>query len=154
MNPVGELLTVENVVLDLDVPDKETLLRRVAAMLARQGRLVEAEVLESLSAREELGSTALGHGVAIPHARMPQCGAAGGVFVRTKFGIAFDAPEGRIDVDSVLEQLSALLPYDQPTKLLDTLVAWGRYAELIDFDEDANAVHLHEASTSDEEDEA
>jgi len=65
-----------------------------------------------------------------------------------------EAPEGRIDVDSVLEQLSALLPYDQPTKLLDTLVAWGRYAELIDFDEDANAVHLHEASASDEEDEA
>ena len=64
-----------------------------------------------------------------------------------------EAPEGRIDVDSVLEQLSALLPYDQPAKLLDTLVAWGRYAELIDFDEDANAVHLHEASASDEEDE-
>src|SRR5215831_19000648 len=64
-----------------------------------------------------------------------------------------EAPEGRIDVDSVLEQLSALLPYDQPTKLLDTLVAWGRYAELIDFDEDAHAVHLHEASASDEEDE-
>jgi NitT/TauT family transport system ATP-binding protein len=63
-----------------------------------------------------------------------------------------EAPEGRIDVDSVLEQLSALLPYDQPTKLLDTLVAWGRYAELIDFDEDANAVHLHEASASDDED--
>ena len=63
-----------------------------------------------------------------------------------------EAPDGRIDVDSVLEQLSALLPYDQPTKLLDTLVAWGRYAELIDFDEDANAVHLHEASASDDED--
>src|SRR5215469_10181785 len=95
MNPVGELLTVEDVVLDLDVPDKEALLGRVAAMLARQGRLVEAEVLESLSDREELGSTALGHGVAIPHARMPQCGAAGGVFVRTRFGIAFDAPDGK-----------------------------------------------------------
>lgn len=95
MNPVGELLTVDDVALDLDVSGKEALLRRIAALLAQRGRLVEAEVLESLSAREELGSTALGHGVAIPHARMPQCGAAGGVFVRTRSGIAFDAPDGK-----------------------------------------------------------
>jgi NitT/TauT family transport system ATP-binding protein len=64
-----------------------------------------------------------------------------------------EAPEGRLDVDSVVEQLAALLPYDQPAKLLETLVAWGRYAELIDFDQDANAVHLHEASESEDEDE-
>ena len=63
-----------------------------------------------------------------------------------------EAPEKRIDVDDILQELGTLLPYDQPTKLLETLVAWGRYAELIDFDQDANAVHLHEASTSDEED--
>ena len=51
------------------------------------------EVLESLTAREQLGSTGLGHGVAIPHARMPQCDAAAGVFVRTKAAIPFDAPD-------------------------------------------------------------
>jgi len=65
-----------------------------------------------------------------------------------------EAPDGRIDADSFLEELGALLPYDQPTKLLGTLVAWGRYAELIDFDQDTNVVHLHEASESDEEGEA
>ena len=63
------------------------------------------------------------------------------------------APDGRIEADSVLEDLATLLPYDQPAKLLETLVAWGRYAELIDFDQNANAVHLYEASASDEEDE-
>jgi NitT/TauT family transport system ATP-binding protein len=61
------------------------------------------------------------------------------------------APDGRIDADSVLEELSTLLPYDQPTKLLETLVAWGRYAELIDFDQNTNVVNLHEASASDDE---
>ena len=65
-----------------------------------------------------------------------------------------EAPEGRIDVDDILQELGTLLPYDQPAKLLETLVAWGRYAELIDFDQDANAVHLHDATPSDEEDEA
>jgi len=64
-----------------------------------------------------------------------------------------EAPEGRIDADSVLEELGTLLPYDQPAKLLETLIAWGRYAELIDFDQDANSVYLHEASEGDDEEE-
>ena len=64
-----------------------------------------------------------------------------------------EAPDGRIDADSVLEELATLLPYDQPAKLLETLIAWGRYAELIDFDQDANVVYLHEASESEDEDE-
>jgi len=95
MNPVSELLGVEDIELDLDVSGKEALLTRIAAMLARRDRLVAVDVFESLAARERLGSTALGHGVAIPHARMPQCVAASAVFVRTRTGIAFDAPDGR-----------------------------------------------------------
>jgi NitT/TauT family transport system ATP-binding protein len=65
-----------------------------------------------------------------------------------------EAPEGRIDVDEILQELGTLLPYDQPAKLLETLVAWGRYAELIDFDQDANAVHVPHADATDEEDDA
>jgi len=62
-----------------------------------------------------------------------------------------EAPDGRINADSVLEELGALLPYDHPSKLLETLIAWGRYAELIDFDQNANVVYLHEASEDDNE---
>jgi NitT/TauT family transport system ATP-binding protein len=61
------------------------------------------------------------------------------------------APDGHIDADTVLEELGTLLPYDQPSKLFQTLIAWGRYAELVDFDQDANAVYLHQASESDDE---
>lgn len=64
-----------------------------------------------------------------------------------------EAPNGRIDADSFLEELGTLLPYDQPAKLIETLIAWGRYAELIDFDQNANVVYLHEASESEDEDE-
>jgi nitrogen PTS system EIIA component len=95
MNPVGELLQPEDIALDLDATDAAALLQGVAAMLARRSRLAEAEVLRSLTSREELGSTALGHGIAIPHARMAECGAAAAAFVRTKFGIPFNAPDGR-----------------------------------------------------------
>jgi PTS system nitrogen regulatory IIA component len=95
MNLVGELLQLEDIALDLDVATSGALLRQIAAMLARRSRLVEAEVLKSLMAREELGSTALGHGIAIPHARMAECGTAAAAFVRTKFGIPFNAPDGK-----------------------------------------------------------
>ncbi len=65
-----------------------------------------------------------------------------------------ESPDGRVNADSVLEELGTLLPYDQPAKLLETLIAWGRYAELIDFDENSNSVYLHAASESEDEDEA
>ncbi len=64
------------------------------------------------------------------------------------------SPDGRVNADAVLEELGTLLPYDHPAKLLETLIAWGRYAELIDFDQNANVVYLHEASEGDDADEA
>src|SRR5215467_14268617 len=93
MNPVGELLHADDILLDLDVSDKEALLERISTLLAQRAHLSAAQVLASLKAREELGSTALGYGVAIPHASIPECAAAAGLFVRTKTGIAFDAPD-------------------------------------------------------------
>jgi len=54
-------------------------------------------------------------------------------------------PDGRVSADTVMDELAALLPYDQPSKVFETLIAWGRYAEVVDFDQDANAVHLHGA---------
>jgi NitT/TauT family transport system ATP-binding protein len=63
------------------------------------------------------------------------------------------APEGRLDADAVMEELGTLLPYDQPAKLFQTLVAWGRYAELVDFDQNANVLYLHEASEDEDDDE-
>lgn len=61
------------------------------------------------------------------------------------------APEGRVAAGDILDELRTLLPYDEPSKLFQTLIAWGRYAELVDFDQNANAVHLHQASESDNE---
>jgi nitrogen PTS system EIIA component len=95
MNPLGELLTVDDVRLDVEASDRAQVLELVAALLAAKHGLSRAAVLESLNAREQLGSTGVGHGVAIPHARMNQCAAAACAFVRTKAAIPFDAPDGR-----------------------------------------------------------
>jgi PTS system nitrogen regulatory IIA component len=95
MNPLGELLAPDDVRLDLDLSNKTQLLEQIAALLAARHGLSKTLVLESLTAREQLGSTGVGHGVAIPHARMSQCAAAAAVFVRTKSAIPFDAPDGK-----------------------------------------------------------
>ena len=95
MNPVGELLGVEDIDLDLDATDRKTVLERIAALLARKRGLSESAVLAGLVAREQMGSTGLGQGIAIPHARMPQCAAEAGALIRTKFAVPFDAPDGK-----------------------------------------------------------
>ena len=64
-------------------------------MLAARHGLSRQLILESLKIREQLGSTGVGHGFAIPHARMSQCATATAALVRTKYAIPFDAPDGR-----------------------------------------------------------
>ena len=95
MNAVGELLRVEDIRLGLDIPDKFRLLAEIAAVLGSRHGLSPTLILESLKVREQMGSTGVGHGFAIPHARMSQCALATASLVRTKFAIPFDAPDGR-----------------------------------------------------------
>jgi len=64
------------------------------------------------------------------------------------------APEGRVSADDVLAELATLLPYDQPSKVFHTLIAWGRYAELVDFDQDANVVYLPRTEDDGDRDES
>jgi PTS system nitrogen regulatory IIA component len=95
VNPLDEVLGAGDVHLDLDASTKAELLEQLAGLLAGRRGLSKAQVLDSLTAREQLGSTGLGHGVAIPHARMNQCESTTGVFVRTKVAVPFDAPDGK-----------------------------------------------------------
>jgi NitT/TauT family transport system ATP-binding protein len=62
-----------------------------------------------------------------------------------------EAPDERIDADVVIEELATLLPYDQPTKLFDTLITWGRYAEIFDYDETARAITRQHPDAEDDE---
>lgn len=95
MNSVGNLLTIDDIRLDVGASTREQVLSEIAGMLASRHGLSAEFVLEGLTAREKLGSTGVGHGVAIPHARMQQCSTAACVLVRTRTAIAFDAPDGK-----------------------------------------------------------
>ncbi len=95
MSSVAELFSAEDIVLDLDAPDKVRVFKEAAQLLERRQGVAEALTFDKLSARERLGSTGLGHGVAIPHARVEGLSRALVAFVRTKSPIPFDAADGK-----------------------------------------------------------
>ena len=70
MNQIAELLPIANIALDLDVASKSRLFEAAGALFAASSGLDPAVVSSSLAAREKLGSTGLGQGIAIPHGRI------------------------------------------------------------------------------------
>jgi PTS system nitrogen regulatory IIA component len=95
MNQISALLPVEHVLIGLDVGSKKRLFEQVGLMFENSRQIARAKVFDSLFDREKLGSTGLGHGVAIPHGRIKGLKEAVAAFVRLAEPIAFDAPDGR-----------------------------------------------------------
>lgn len=94
MNRVAQILPVSNVVIDMDVSSKKRVFEQAGLLFENNHSIARAQVFDSLFAREKLGSTGLGHGVAIPHGRVKGLKAAVGALVRMKSPIPFDAPDG------------------------------------------------------------
>jgi PTS system nitrogen regulatory IIA component len=69
MNQIAHLLDTRNIALDLDVPSKARLFEAAGELFAGTG-LDASGIASSLAAREKLGSTGLGQGIAIPHGRI------------------------------------------------------------------------------------
>ncbi len=91
-----DLFEEELVILDLQAQTKEEVLREFAQRLHRAQRISDSEiVLDMLLKRETLGSTAVGKGVAIPHARTLTTRKLQLAFGRCKEGLHFDAPDGK-----------------------------------------------------------
>lgn len=89
---ISEILAPERVVVDLELASKKAVLEKLAELLASADpALKQKEVFESLLARERLGTTGLGAGIAIPHGRVSTESASIGAFVRTGTPINFDA---------------------------------------------------------------
>ena len=93
MTVIGRLLSSEDVVVELDVPDKLRALEEVAAMAARRHKIDSALVLQALWRREQIGSTGLGHGIAVPHARIAGIAEPIVLLMRTKHPIEYNAPD-------------------------------------------------------------
>lgn len=90
----AKYLPLTHLVLDLDVSSKKRLFEQIGLLIENENRIARAKVFDALFAREKLGSTGLGHGVAIPHGRIKGLRETLAVFIRIKEGVPFEAPDG------------------------------------------------------------
>jgi PTS system nitrogen regulatory IIA component len=95
MNLISKLLPVQNVLIDLDVSSKKRVFEHAGLMFENNHNIARSLVFDSLFAREKLGSTGLGQGIAIPHGRIKGLREAVGAMIRMHEPIPFDAPDGQ-----------------------------------------------------------
>lgn len=85
------LLPQASVLIDLEVDSKKTLLQTIAQAAATHADLDQHTVFDVLWEREKLGSTGVGHGIAIPHGRVPGVTQVIGLFARLKSPLDYEA---------------------------------------------------------------
>jgi len=121
---VGELLTVRRITVGLEATSKKRLLEQVTDLLiADEPELDKQVVLQVLNDRERLGSTGIGHGVALPHARLEGLAAPLGAFALLAAPVPFDA----VDHEPVELVFALLVPNEATSEHLRIL---ARLAEL------------------------
>jgi nitrogen PTS system EIIA component len=149
MNLLSNLLSLSSVALDIEARDKRDALERAAGVFQNIQASGAPGIYECLMAREQLGSTGLGKGVAIPHGRLRGLKRAAAAIVRLKGPIEFGSPDGQpvrllvvllvpehatqqhLEMLSELAQMLSepsmrdqLLTIAQPAALLATVAAW------------------------------
>lgn len=88
---LADLLDEKSVVGSLRAPTKKQALQALAEKVAAVSTLDERQVFEALLQRERLGSTGVGHGIAIPHAKLAGAPRIIGVFARLERPVDFEA---------------------------------------------------------------
>lgn len=90
-----DILTPGRSLVNVPGGSKKRALEYIANLVAREmPDLDQQTIFESLIAREKLGSTGFGNGIAIPHCRLPGCPAPISVLLRLEAPIDFDAIDG------------------------------------------------------------
>ena len=95
MNRLASILPPAQVLVSVDVTSKKRAFEEAGLLFESQHGLSRALITDSLFARERLGSTGLGHGVAIPHGRIKGLKQAAGAVIRLQTPIPFDSPDGK-----------------------------------------------------------
>jgi nitrogen PTS system EIIA component len=95
MGLIASILPADNVFLDLELTSKKRLFEQSGILFENSLGIGRAAVFDALFAREKLGSTGLGQGVAIPHGRIKGLKDAVGAFVRLAAPIPFETPDSK-----------------------------------------------------------
>lgn len=120
---IAEFISPERVVIHQQVSSKKRALELMSGLIAAaQPDLIETEIFDCLVGRERLGSTGLGHGVAIPHGRLKAVDRPIGAFAVLEQGVDFDAVDGEA-VDLVFALVVPEESTEEHLQVLATLAA-------------------------------
>ena len=97
---ISALLSPQKIFIDTEVTSKKKLLELIANIVADRSQLGQSIIYNNLLNRERLGSTGLGRGFAVPHARVPDLDKTVGCFFRLSEPVNFDSPDN-LPVDLV-----------------------------------------------------
>ena len=92
---ISALLSPDRIFIDADISSKKRLLEFIANAVATQFNLPQSALFNNLLDRERLGSTGLGKGFAIPHARLVNLDTTIACFIRLDQPVNFDAPDNQ-----------------------------------------------------------
>jgi nitrogen PTS system EIIA component len=128
---ISDFLTPSHVMLDLRASDKSRLLHQLSAQAAVEVGLDAADVSKQIAKREELGSTGVGNGVALPHARLKGLKSPFGLLARLRQGIDFEAIDDQ-PVDIVFLLLLPDAPNDAKLNALACVARALRDSEVLE----------------------
>jgi PTS system nitrogen regulatory IIA component len=94
MTHFSKILPATNVVLDIECSSKKRAFEQAGLLFENNNGIARSTVSDNLFARERLGSTGLGHGVAVPHGRIKGLKVPLAAFVRLSEPIPFESPDG------------------------------------------------------------
>jgi len=124
MNRLASILSPNHVLVNVDVTSKKRVFEQAGLLFENLDAIARGVVSDNLFARERLGSTGLGHGVAIPHGRIKGLKTPLAAVLRVQSPIAFDAP----DNEPVLLLIVLLVPEAATQRHLEIL---SEIAELL-----------------------
>ncbi len=138
---IESLLDRRAITPKVSASSKRQALSLVAEMAARRFDLDAGEVLDALLAREAVGSTGVGSGVAVPHARLKALDRMRGVFLRLEAPVDFDAVD-----DQPVDLIFALLaPEAAGSEHLQALARVARLLRRADLREQLRQAHSADA---------
>jgi len=115
---ISEILSMDRICCDTSGASKKAVLETLASLIANgSSDLTQSEVFNSLLTRERLGSTGLGHGVALPHGRLNHVNKTLGAFIRLQQPVDYDA----IDAQPVDILFALLVPQESTDEHLQIL---------------------------------
>jgi len=119
---ISSLLSPERIFINTEISSKKRLLEFIATQVSDQYQLTQATLYNNLLDRERLGSTGLGKGFAVPHARLADLDSAVGLFIKLENPINFEAPDNK-PVDLVF---AIIIPDHATDQHLQTLSALAK----------------------------